>query len=547
MASYLQGMLPRKKKIPPIGSAVEKVKRKNGVRFVPISSKKTEPVKWPAPQGKPPKTSPKITPEQRQRRQARRQNRREIRQDQRQAGRLAKLEYAPQQRAIGRQNRQLLEDLRYNLGLVNIDQTRDENTQNTYAEKGDQRLAAIQELLQKQLQGGVDRTAALYGDAQNQIGQNNQAALSAIEGATGEARSQMERDAERLGLTEALSDPLAKLSAELQGTKANFTANGTSALNNLISRGTDVNALGIKGQMDQAQRGAGTRADLVRSVQAALADIGSQYGTQRGDLRHETFGERNENRGALKDLAQMRGIATSAAFKQLQEARTERERQAALDKLAEEISRRTMNLQESQFGHNVEMDKENLGLAKDQFGFEKDRWQSEFDFAKATQRFNQALAMDDNKRAKELHDLNVKQIKKELENKGLSPIEKEMLRLQLRKSEAEIAKLNAQTRGENAKTGKTKAETSAILAKDADPKKFKGREGLNAYYDEYKVPPKVQQMVEEDLTSAAELGSTWSEAQRVAQKRIAAEGWAANSPQAKQYLVMMSIMYGKNQ
>lgn len=365
--------------------------------------------------------------------------------EQQRAANLVDMQIKPQENALERALKQM-----------DIYQQRDQQAQQQFSQYGDNKLAEISQLLQEQLQGGVQKMGGIFDNAQQQVSGAYQGAAQANQQGLQQVQSQLTGDAERLGLQEALTDPLAELAQQVTQANTGLNAQGAGATGNLAALGGSMQGVAQQGVMDAAREGAQGRTNLVHQVQQALADIGLQYGEQRGDMQ-----------GQLADLGQQRGPMLQEMYTQLTKANSEEERQKILDDFAMKIQQGTLDLQKGELDFNKDRWKQEFGLEQDKF-----------DFAKSQNEFDRTLAMQDRALALQKHELEVQMLQRQLQ--GATPEEQALIMLDIQKRQAEIAKINAET---------NKISTGAGTPVGS------GQTGVTNYIQRAGLPPTVSQAV----------------------------------------------------
>lgn len=250
-----------------------------------------------------------------------------------------------------------------NIDSMTRDRDRQVNTQTMYGELADPQIKSIYDELGTRLQSGVEETDALYGAGVEQVGGFYDNATGSVQSATDRIIQQMNSNAERLNLQQAIPDANRPLyETLLKATSRNATSKA-GAQSNIAGMGMDMGALARGRVSDAARQGAMSRSELINNIQRSIADIQ----LSSGEAMFDTY-------GGLGDIEDVRGKALVKAYEDAFNSRTERERQAKLDALAEEIQRNTMRLQ-------------NQGFAADQ----------------SNQAFTQRMALSEEQRAQQAH------------------------------------------------------------------------------------------------------------------------------------------------
>lgn len=240
---------------------------------------------------------------------------------------------------------------------------RDIDVEQTYGKNQQGYLEDVYSQLAETLGQGVGRQEALYGGAASQIGQGYSDAQTEAQKAAQALQQSLTGKANQLDQGHALTDPIARLNAEMQALNARLGASKAGAVGNMQALGASMVGEGIKG-IGTSQR---------EKVQAQ-GDIANQVLRNMGKLQ---VGAQEETMEGLRNLVNLKGEQGAAirnALDKLKGARTERERQAYQDKLAEELQRANLALQQRQ-----------------QVAGEK-QWAAEFDLKK--QEMNKVDPMD---------------------------------------------------------------------------------------------------------------------------------------------------------
>lgn len=298
-----------------------------------------------------------------------------------------------------------------------------------FGQQYDKRLQEIYAALRGELQQGQGAREGTYNSSIDKIKQLYDESQGRTQKATDIVSSGVESDAQRLGLQAALPDSLTRLRsvmAELTGYNERDKANTAGAL-----EATKANALAF-GQRDvenASREGASRRADTAQEVLSRLAEMA----TERNRAENQFTAQET-------DMTLGRQAALRQTIAEIQNARTERERQDALDAFAQEIQRNTLDLQRAKLGlsadrfsHDIQMDQANYGL-----------------------------------KAADLQD-----------KLAQSPLRTE-------KTRAEISNLQSRTKA---------TDTQNLLRQTMGTKYPKGEAGVNTYFSEQKVGPKFQNYV----------------------------------------------------
>lgn len=231
---------------------------------------------------------------------------------------------------------------------------RDIDVEQTYGKNQQGYLEDIYSQLAQQLGQGVERQEALYGGAAGQIGQGYSDAQTEAQKAAQAIQGSLTGSAQKLGQEDTLTDPLARLNAEMQALNARLAGSKAGAVGNMQALGASMVGEGVKG-IGTSQR------EKVQGQQ----DIANQVLRNMGKLQ---TGAQEETMAGLRNLVNLKGTQGAAvrnALEGLRTARTERERQAYQDKLDEELKRANLALQqrsqiasENQFAQQMAMERE---------------------------------------------------------------------------------------------------------------------------------------------------------------------------------------------
>lgn len=272
-------------------------------------------------------------------------------QDQRQAYNLVESQFGPQRVAQQQQ-----------LSQLGRDRQHETQQQEAFGEKHGQSLQEISAELQRQLGGVTDRTQQLHSGASNVINDAYGRAQQSTQGASDDVLGALSEQMQRLGLTEAGTDPNRDLSQIQTDMSGRHAISGAGAVGNAEALGANMSSIAALRQGDAAQEWAGKQEDLGQQVMANVQMINKEY----GDSRNEVFSQ-------IQALEQARGQALSSTLYDVIEQRLERERQTKLDALSEEMARRGMAVQEGylkntdrQFGLDAELGRGGLDIQRGQ-------------------------------------------------------------------------------------------------------------------------------------------------------------------------------------
>lgn len=418
--------------------------------------------------------------------------------DQQRAADIVSTQFDPQENALKRAMEMIETSLQRNI-----------TQQTQFGDNYDKRIQDIFGALTGQLNEGTARIQGIYGQAGQQIGQGYQQATNVAQGATDAVRQQLQGDAQRLGIEEGLSDPLTKLAAEMQALTSRNKASEAAAVGNVTGLGANMQSLGVKAIMDAQREGAQSRSNLLNEVMQGIAEAQIQAGAEQHDVL-----------GQLTDLAGIRGAALREAVAEVEQARTEQERQAALDKLAEEVHRHTINLQNRQFG-----------LQERQFDFESGLAREQFDLTKSESEFNRNMATADLGLRREAFELQKRELEAQIAAAN-SPLQQALAMAQLEKVTAEIGKLNAQT-----------------TAISSGGQQLKGQQGANIWLDQkiqQGTPPQIKQEFSLLMADAASTAVKSGADEYSVAKQLAANKYGVGTPEHAFMIEAINIFYGRH-
>ena len=234
-----------------------------------------------------------------------------------------------------------MSDLDYAMSLINAQYGGQESalnrglaTQREYQQTGDNRLANIYSVLNQQLEGLSGRTKDLFAGSQDQMSQMFQQSADRQKQAGQQAVDAVSELAKRLGAQDALVDPVSQLQQLITQQTGQLESGRTGALANLQTLGTGMQGTALQAISDAAREGAQQRTDFQTGVGADISDLLAQ----------------------LQELGTTKGNALRTTIQDVRNERLDRERQAKLDALAEEIQRGTLDIQ-----------RQNLGLDREKF------------------------------------------------------------------------------------------------------------------------------------------------------------------------------------
>lgn len=250
-----------------------------------------------------------------------------------------------------------------NRALQQIDWGREQGTD--YAQRlgqyGQQALGNVYDLLGQQFAGNRASTDEAFQGAIGRVGSTFDEGNALLQAQQQAADAQMQGQAASLGVAGATVDP----QADLQNTVSQMLQfnesgrqNATSTLESLRSATQGINTQAMN---DAASQGALAQSQHQLSVNDMLSGILQQFGNQQFDVL-----------GQMSDLESSRGARTAELLRGFQDQTYERGRQSELDRLAAEISRGTLALQNQELGLNRQQFGHQQGLDWAQFGLESE-------------------------------------------------------------------------------------------------------------------------------------------------------------------------------
>ncbi len=226
-----------------------------------------------------------------------------------------------------------------NLSTLENSLTRDVATQRGFGRSGDRVIKGAYGQLAGQLQQGVGQTANIYNQGASAVGAGYDKASQYNNTALDRVLSEVNSNAQRLGLQAAVPQGEADLRGRMAEIEGMNQSGKASAVGNLQGLGTSMTGIARKAVGDSQREGASRRAGLQEQVLGALAELQSTAAQGRKGYLDELTGIESD-----------RGKATRTTTTQLVEEANERERVARLDKLQEEIQRANLQLERDKFG-----------------------------------------------------------------------------------------------------------------------------------------------------------------------------------------------------
>lgn len=334
----------------------------------------------------------------------------------------AKEQFLPAHQQIARANKRIRDEL-----------ARDVSAQTHFGQKGTERLQDVNEWLDQVLQRQAGVTGDIYDKASSNIQSGYAGALSANQKASDQVLGGLQGSAEQLGLGAALDTPTSRLKGEILAAQANVESEAAAANENIQTLGASEAARSQDVVGTAARQGAQDIADLNTQVAGGIAGVTRQARQQEG-----------ENLQQRVDLYGQQGLASRNIFNELRYETLDRQRQKWMDKLYADVQRNTMKLQNSQLQLERQAQGFNQKIAKGQLNLQRNELS-----------FNKKLALQQlrNEQAALQAEISI----------ANSPLERERKRLELKRVQADINLVNAQTASALAKGKKKKL--SSRLAK----------------------------------------------------------------------------------
>lgn len=275
-------------------------------------------------------------------------------------------------------------------------------------------------------------TGALLGRSETRLQEAGQAVQDRLAGRAGD-----------LGLDQALQGQgVTDSQNTLDQLTSALDVNRTGAVNNIVNLGANREAVGIQALTDVGREGAQEQVNLIGLVGSLIGEAQLGYTEELATALSDLVGLQGE-----------KGAEFRATLADLADARTERERQAALDQLMEDIQRGQLEIAQGQFGLQ----------------------EREFDFAVEQQRFNNSMAISDLGLRREALQMQ----QRELEQAILlanDPLQQQLAQLELDKVRAEISRIEAETSQTNAVT--------ATVGTTAEATRYTGQNGVQQYVND---------------------------------------------------------------
>lgn len=202
-----------------------------------------------------------------------------------------------------------------------------------------------QELAQQtgQTQGAynsaLNGVANAYNGAQNNVGQSVQNALMGLQG-----------NAQRLGQTNALTDPNQLILNELSRYGAQNQNNAAQSIGNLATLGAQQVQGAGQAQTQASQQLAQRQSDMAQSMLNNVMNLQTQAGQASRGVQEQLSQQVQGLAGQLAGLDAQKSQSLLKSYQDVIGSRYELERQANLDDLARQISLGTLAIQQGQLG-----------------------------------------------------------------------------------------------------------------------------------------------------------------------------------------------------
>jgi hypothetical protein len=348
----------------------------------------------------------------------------------------------------GPQRTNLVQDLT----RLGRDRQYENQVQENFGERHDEKLAGISELLQNQLGQVTDRTQQAYKGASNTIQDAYGRAQQSSQGASEDVLSALQQQMQRLGLMEAGRDPNAMLQQQQTDMSGRHAISGAGATGNAEALGADMTSLAAKTQGDSAQEWGQKRDALGQQVMATVNEINREYNNARDQVM-----------GELRAVESSRGMAMRSTLEEVIENRLERERQAKLDQLSEWATRQGIDIQRGY-----------LNLSGQRFGLEQELGRGGLDIQRGQLDVSRG-GLDIERGRLDLSRQEMELRREQLEQEialANSPEEQRRKELELNLLESELSRMELDAR-----------MSEMNMLQGGDPGRYKGIEGIQQYFD----------------------------------------------------------------
>lgn len=286
---------------------------------------------------------------------------------------LIALEFGPQEQALGRERSQAQRDYEQMLRDLNEQMAMGMAGEQRYGQLADARLQEIYNALQSELQGNVEATRGIYERGQQGVADAYGQSIQGLTAAGTDVQNQLQQQAEALGQGAVTGSPLQDLEVQLQQALAGEQSAQAAGSANLTTLGTQMEAIGQQGVGAAHREEAAERSNIQNEVMGAISQLQIERGQGARKLSESLQNQLLDIGERLSGLAQQKGPALREAVRQVYEARTERERQARLDALAEHIQLATLDIQQGEFG----LRQQEFALQKDMMPLERKKLEAE--------------------------------------------------------------------------------------------------------------------------------------------------------------------------
>lgn len=260
-------------------------------------------------------------------------------------------------------------------------------TQTLYGQGADKRLADLYAALKNDLGRGQVATRQNYGQTMSDVGQTYDQAGHSLEQLNSGIVNRLMGSAQQLGIQQGAGSPLERLMQSYQTMAGSNIQNKATSLSGLNTDAANSLALGQMGINSSEKQGATERADMARSVQQALANLGLSNAQSQTEFQ-----------GQMADLEGKKASDYRTTLAGLAQSQYEQQRQSRLDQLAELVQLGTLDTQRQYMGirqqtadQNFQLGLGNLQINQGQLELQRQKLQQ--DYALATDPAKQAQIM----------------------------------------------------------------------------------------------------------------------------------------------------------
>ena len=235
----------------------------------------------------------------------------------------------------------------------------DTAAQQKYGQIADTKITEIGNQLSQNLGLGVKATGDIFSGAASKVQQGYQAADKSMGDLTQGLTGGLSSLAQGLGQGQALSgygNPIERLNAQSIANRTGAQASGAAAQGNLNTLGATMQGIGQQGIANSQQEYAGKRADVAKMVAGNIADLQIKTGQGIQDLLDN-----------LTDIAMNYGAEFRTTLSQVTSARTEAEREAANDQLANMVKQ----MQLAKGAQDLQQGEQSMALAAGRYGMDQ--------------------------------------------------------------------------------------------------------------------------------------------------------------------------------